>query len=45
MDRPELGQPFMRGASLEAVRAALPRNLWNLGRHRNDDADIVEVWI
>jgi hypothetical protein len=45
MDRPELGEPFARGASLEAVRAALPRNLWNLGRSRNDDDAIVEVWI
>ena len=45
MDRPELGEPFARGASLEAVRAALPRNLWNLGRHKNDDEAVVEVWI
>ena len=45
VDRPELGEPFARGASLEAVRAALPRNLWNLGRHKNDDEAVVEVWI
>ena len=45
MDRPELGEPFARGDSLEAVRAELPRILRNLGRHKNDDEAIVEVWI
>jgi hypothetical protein len=45
MDRPERGEPFARGASIEDVRAALPSGLYNLGRYANDDPVVAEVWV
>jgi hypothetical protein len=45
LDQPERGDPFLRGASLDDVRALLPPGLYNLGRHEDDDPVIVEVWV
>jgi hypothetical protein len=45
IDRVEQGEPFARGPSLEAVRAALPPGLFNLGRNSLDDPVIAEVWV
>jgi hypothetical protein len=36
---------ILRGATLEAVRAQLPPDLYNMGRQPEDDACIVETWI
>lgn len=38
-------EPFCVAESLEEARAQLPRELYNLGRHADDDPIIVEVWI
>jgi hypothetical protein len=31
--------------SLEAIRSHLPKGLHNLGREKNDEPQIVEVWV
>jgi hypothetical protein len=38
------GEPIV-GETLEEVRDALPPGLYNIGRMKNDDPVILEVWI
>ena len=37
--------PFAVGPTLEAVRRALPKGLYNLGREKDDDPCIAETWV
>ncbi len=33
------------GPTLESVREKIPEGLYNLGRNKNDDQTIIEIWI